>query len=247
MRKNTSNRPIDNRFVPAVTGIDLEQALNYIDVDDVGESFAYERYTSRHLFYTAGARPELETAAASAVGSRSEAGDQIRALAHWVAGEVKWAGYYQKETGSRLPPDRNLSEESLIHSKYGWCNEQARVFCLLAQVVGIPSRLIFASNPARSYGHCIAETLTDQGWMAVDPSFGFCFEMDGDPVRACDIFRDPDARSHFESAYRTLCRNLRAELGPDMDSDFAMAVADNPLDGFSAIGVHNYFAQTPPS
>jgi hypothetical protein len=41
----------------AVVGIDLEQALNYIDMDLVGEEFIYSHYTSRRLFYTRGSRP----------------------------------------------------------------------------------------------------------------------------------------------------------------------------------------------
>lgn len=246
MLHSSNARPIDRRFAPAVAGIDLEQALNYLDLAEVGVDFAYGGYTSRRLFYTPGARPELERAAASAVEGGTDPLAEAEALARWVAANVQWAGYFLKETGSRLPTDRNLTEESLIRSGYGWCNEQARLFCLLSQVRGIPSRLVFASNPERKYGHCIAETLLEPGWMAVDPSFGFCFEIEGAPVRAWDLFHEPRVRAHFEPVYRELCRGLRDELGPDMDRDFAMAAAENPLDGFAAIGVHNYFAQTPP-
>ncbi len=245
MLHSSNDRSIDRRFVPAVAGIDLEQALNYLDLDEVGVNFAYDGYTSRRLFHTPGTRPELERIAAATTDGQTNPLAQVGALARWVATNVKWAGYALKETGTRLPTDRNFTEESLIRSGYGWCNEQARLFCLLSQVTGIPSRLIFASNPDRKYGHCIVETLMAEGWMAVDPSFGFCFEMEGKPIRAWDIFHEPPVRAHFEPIYHALCRQLRDELGPDMDRDFAMAAADNPLDGFSAIGVHNYFAQPP--
>lgn len=238
---SAADRPIDGRFVPGVAGIDLEQALNYIELDAVGETFAYDHYTSRRLFYVAGSRPRLEWVAQSAAGEADTDLDRVRLLARWVAEEVRWAGYYAGQTGTRLPSDRCPSEEELIDSGYGWCNEQARLFCVLTQVQGITSRLVFACNKERGYGHCIAEVLLDTGWMAVDQSFGFCFIMDETPVRAAHIFHDPRARAWFMPAYKKVCRRLIAELGPAAESDFAMAAAENPLDGFTDIGFHNYF------
>ena len=46
-------RTIDTRYMPAVSGIDLEQALNYIALADVSLDFIYNKYTSGRTIYTA--------------------------------------------------------------------------------------------------------------------------------------------------------------------------------------------------
>ena len=56
-------RTNDQRFLPAVGGIDLEQSLNYIALDDVTLDFIYDKYTGARLVYQAGARPVLDGAA----------------------------------------------------------------------------------------------------------------------------------------------------------------------------------------
>jgi hypothetical protein len=242
MRTAEALRPIDQRYVPPVAGIDLEQALNYIDMDMVGEEFIYRHYTSRRLFYVPGSRPALEQAAAAATERASTDLQRITNLAKWVAENVRWAGYYQKGKGHRLATDRSPTEEQLLLGGYGWCNEQARLFCLLSQIAGIPSRLVFASKKTTQYGHCISEALVDDQWLAVDQSLGFCFVIDNAPIRASQIVHDEDCRAHFTPIYTDLCRRTLKELGPGIEKDFAMAAADNPLEGFTNLGYLNYFA-----
>jgi len=237
-----ATRPIDKRFLPPVAGVDLEQSLNYINLDDVGESFAYNRYTASRLPYVKGSRPRLEAIAAKAIGKARSPRDRVQKLADYVATEVPWAGFYEKRTGRRCPPDRAMSEEKLISSRVGWCNEQARVFCALTQVVGISSRLLFAGNLRKHYGHVITEVLLPSGWLAVDQSFGFLFEMNGKPVRASRIYLNQRCRSYFQPIYARLCNDLIATLGRDLLQDsFAMCLAKDPLDGFTDIGFHNHF------
>lgn len=238
--KSDTHRPIDRRFVPPVRGIDLEQSLNYLDLQAAGEDFIYEHYTSRRVFYVRGSRPRLEAVAVAACGSGSQL-EVVRGLARWVAANVKWAGYYQKATGQVLPADTAPTEEALLEVGYGWCNEQARLFCALAQVRGLSARLVFAANHSRRYGHVVAEVLLDTGWLAVDQSLGFVFDLDGVPVRASRVFHDPSSRAHFSPLYKRMCDDLLSELGPGAEKDFAMAAAAEPLDGFTDLGYCNYF------
>lgn len=240
--KKPAARTIDNRYMPGVAGIDLEQALNYIDLDDVGEKYAYEKYTGARLPYEQGSRPALEEVAHRAIGRKRKAMDKVRALTTYVAQEVPWAGFYRHETGIVLPPDRAMMEEEIICSGYGWCNEQARVLCALTQVVGIPSRLVFASHARKAYGHVIVETLLPEGWMAVDESFGLLFEHKGKPVRASRIYRDKKTRAVWQPIYKQHCKELIDHLGRDhLKIAFDMCLGRDPLDGFSSIGYHNHF------
>ncbi len=235
-------RPIDRRFLPPVKGVDLEQSLNFIDMRDVTERFAYDCYTGARLPYVRGSRPQLESIARKVTSGAKGPLAQVRAVAEFVAQKVPWAGFYSKETGRRLKVDRNMSEEDLIRSGYGWCNEQARVFCCLTQVLGIPSRLLFACNERKHYGHVVTEVLLPSGWLTVDQSFGYLFLMKGKPVRAAHIFHRRACRAHFEPIYRKLCHDLMDDLGGEiMKRDFGMGASPNPLDGFTNIGYCNHF------
>lgn len=241
---SVKTRPIDRRFLPPVKGVDLEQALNFIALKDVTTSFAYDHYTGSRLVYERGRRPALE-AVLRKVGVKGLKPMQVvDKLARYVATEVPWAGFYAQRKGRPLPVDRDMTEEQIIRSGFGWCNEQARVFCCLTQVAGIASRLVFACNEAKHYGHVVCEVLLPSGWMMVDQSFGFCFHIKQKPVRAADVFHKPKIRAHFEPVYRKLCLKLTETLGMKiMKGSFNMALAPNPLDGFKDIGFCNHFAR----
>lgn len=66
--QNTQLRKIDQRIEPPVAGIDLEQALNYVDLDVSGEEFLHEHYTGTRLPYVRGSRPLLEKIAGDVSG-----------------------------------------------------------------------------------------------------------------------------------------------------------------------------------
>jgi transglutaminase-like putative cysteine protease len=238
----SSPRLIDQRFKPAVGGIDLEQSLNYIAVADAGEAFCYERYTGSRLPYKPGRRPALERIAREATAGTNGPREAALRLNKWVAKNVAWAGYHCKQKGKRLTTDLALSEEALVDQGFGWCNEQARVLCCLTQVMGIPSRIVFACDRDATYGHCVTEVLLPAGWLMLDQSFGYALEIDREPVRAIDVFGEPRRRAHFEPIYKQMCEGLLSDLGHSvLDKDFAMSVAPNPLDGFALIGFHNHF------
>ena len=164
--------------MPAVGGIDLEQSLNYIALADVSLDFIYDKYTSGRLIYTAGSRPVLEGLAASLLGGITGKLEKIEKLTKFVAEKVPWAGYYHRAMGHRLAYNRNLDEEDLIASGYAWCNEQARLLCALTQIIGIPSRLVFA-GARKGGGHVVVEVLTSNGWLLADQSFGYLFVNKG--------------------------------------------------------------------
>ena len=236
-----AKRHIDCRFMPPVKGVDLEQALNYIALADTTLKFVYENYTASRLAYERGSRSALEGIVKKIIGRNSNPLKTVELLSKFVAKKTLWAGFYFKHTGKHLPPDRNMTEEQIIRSGYGWCNEQARVFCVLTQIAGIPSRLVFASNNRKHYGHVVCEVLLPSGWMTVDQSFGFCFRIGNKPVRAADVFHKPGMRAHFEPIYRKLCADLASAIGMQAMQGFKMAIAPNPIDGFKDLGFCNHF------
>lgn len=238
----SKQRVIDRRFKPPVAGVDLEQSLNYIRLADVGDAFMNQRYTGSRLLYVKGSQPRLEKVAADVIGKTSNALKKVQLLADYVAKQMPWAGIYEHRTGKPCPVDRAMNEQQLLRSRMGWCNEQARVLCALTQVSGMTSRLVFGANLRKKYGHVVTEVLLPEGWLMVDQSFGYLFEIKGKPFRASQIWNVASARKHFEPIYRDLCAGLIDEIGMKIvRRDFGMAAAKNPLDGFSDIGYHNHF------
>jgi len=234
-------RTIDTRYMPAVSGIDLEQALNYIALADVSLDFIYDKYTSGRMIYTAGSRPVLEGLAANLTGGIADELEKIEKLTEFVARKVPWAGYYHQAMGHRLAYNRNLDEEDLIASGYAWCNEQARLLCALTQIIGIPSRLVFA-GARKGGGHVVVEVLTSKGWLLADQSFGYLFINDGKIVDAYNVWHNKQNREYFKPIYKKLCTQLTRDLGKVLLKDeFSMSQLTNPLDGFEILGYHNYF------
>lgn len=235
-------REIDQRFKPPVRGIDLWQAMNYISLEEVGRKFIYDGYTSATICYSPGSRPLLEDAAQRVCGEVRDPFDALARLVEFVSTQVRWAGFYEKESGRQLPLDRNFTEEQILDSGFGWCNEQARLLCALAQIKQLPARLVFASNSAGGFGHCVTEVLTPGGWILIDQSMGYLFMCDGRPVNAWEVCHIPSTSDYFSPIYREMCRQLEAALGTDILSrDFKMTLVENPLCGFETLGYCSCF------
>jgi transglutaminase-like putative cysteine protease len=216
--------------------------MNYIRLADVSRDFIYNRHTSALICYVPGSRPVLEKIARKICARARSPLHRVTLLAQFVAEEVRWAGFYERETGRRLPDDRNLTEEQILQSGFGWCNEQARLLCTLAQISEIPARLVFGSNRPGTYGHVVTEVLTHKGWMLIDQSLGYCFRRAGRPVNAWEVWHVPALAKHFGPIYRSLCGQLAATLGRDiLARSFGMALVENPLCGFAALGYCNHF------
>jgi transglutaminase-like putative cysteine protease len=236
-------RGIDKRFLPAVAGIDLEQALNYIALEDVTLDFIYDKYTGARLLYRAGTRPVLEGVAIKAVAGVQDELQQLERLTRFVAERLPWAGYYHRATGRKLPTARGLDEEGLLASGYAWCNEQARVLCSLTQILGIPSRLVFGAA-RQGGGHVVVETLTAKGWLLIDQSLGYLFLRDGVPSDAYHVWHHESSRAYFGPIYKQLCLDLSRELGKEiLDDEFSLSQLAQPIDGFEILGFHNHFVR----
>ena len=81
------------------------------------------------------------------------------------AGSVVWSAPIELSAGvDPSPPDRALPEEDIIESGWGWCNEQARVLVGLAQVAGVPGRLVGIYSSAGPKGHMSTELYVEGKW-----------------------------------------------------------------------------------
>jgi transglutaminase-like putative cysteine protease len=214
---------IAERFVPPVTGLDLVQSMNYVSADGLPLEWFYSAFTYPRTFYHAGSRPELENFLAELAPDAGPDLATVRALAAGLPPRINHFCTlgYPGEMG------RGFTEEALIASGVGWCNEQARVLVALSQIAGIPSRLVYAR------GHVMTEVMIESHWVLLDQTLGFIFESsDGRLVNVADLATDAALYADVSSRFRT---ELQASRETAVDKAFwefivTYGMLEDPLD-----------------
>ena len=203
-----------------VAGLDLVQARSQLRLAPETEPLLYGTPPSP-IRYRPGARPALErvVAALPAAGGREFA----VAANRWVSTHV----VHPHHLPARTPPDRALTEEQLIESGTGWCNEQSRVLVALAAVRGIPGRLCFAVHANLRCGHTAVELFVDGGWALFDPTFAVRVELpDGRLAAAREIAGT--ARTYADAAYRLPLARYYEKCQPHVEDYPGWRAADRP-------------------
>lgn len=237
---STKARDIQQRFVPPVAGIDLEQALNYTDSDGLDLAWFYQSFTYPKVFYKPGSRPFLEKAVDEQTNRDAPAMDRLRACLDVVVNRMP----HYILLGYNGAADRALAEEDLLRSGHGWCNEQARVLVALTQIAGLPSRLVFAQSRDSKIAHVVSEVYVDGKWVLVDQTEGLIFTRpDGRPINILDLRTDPEVWREADALYKAQQQRNR-ERAKDKsfwDTGHGIARREHPLDLFECVGYQNYF------
>jgi hypothetical protein len=154
-----------------VAGIDREQAHGAVRLCPETEPVLYgPLFSPTKIRYRRGSRPILERIAAGLAGPTPR--DRARSAMLWVAQHV----VHPHLTGP-LAPDRGFTEEQLIESERGWCNEQARVFIALCEVMQTPARVCFLFHANGVSGHTVAEAYVEGRWVFFDVTFCLWVEL----------------------------------------------------------------------
>jgi len=203
------------RDVP-VAGIDRQQTHSMIRLCDQTEPILYgPDFSPRQIRYRHGSRPQLESIV-------SDFGGDISVAMNWTRDHVRHPNF----AGVPLAPDRALSEEDLIASALGWCNEQCRVFIALCEVMQTSARLCFLFHANGRSDHTATELLDGDDWRVCDVTFG--------------LFFSSSARE---------CSRSRRQLDPFYVwplHDYYLNQPNKPIDTarggdfFAAVGICNY-------
>ena len=157
----------------AVAGIDAEQSRSMVRLCPETEAVLYgPEFSPTVIQYCRGKRPGLERIVATLTGQTPR--QRVEAAMAWVRTGIKHAHLH-----GPLAPDRGFTEEQLIASGTGWCNEQARVFIALCEVMKVPARLCFLFHANAVCGHTAAEVYLDGRWAFFDVTFGLRMELPG--------------------------------------------------------------------
>lgn len=221
-----------------VAGIDRVQAQSMVRVCAETEATVYgPDFSPQRITYRAGSRPELEAIAASLPTGSGE--EYVFAAVEWVRNNVQ-----HPHLVGFVAPDRGLTEEGLIASGVGWCNEQARVFIALCAVREIPARLCFLFHSNEVCGHTATEALLGGKWAFVDVTFGAWVRLlDGALATGLELSRNHRDLAH--AAYRKPFEHYLAHIRPEFDSVSGWGVRDRPTadragDMLEVLGICNY-------
>ena len=159
-------------------------------------TYLYRDYTP--LAITTHRRPELERHLQSIGADRGSIEEKLKAIVGICRGLTETAADSAEELlfGG--------TEEEIIQRGSDWCTDLARVACALAQVAGLPSRIVFLADTASAYsGHATVEIHRNNVWGAVDPTHTIVYQRsDGIPVSTWEIISEPSSvdarRSGFD-------------------------------------------------
>jgi len=154
----------------SVRGIDRLQANRFIAYRPETARHLYGEYTALQVGYRKGTLPLFESVSERyTAGCRSDTEKAVALLRRAMPASCRHPT--MPPCGPHVPADRNLDDEALLRSGAGWCNEQARVYCRLCQVSGIPARIVFLFHSDRRTGHTVAEFHADGRWAMADASW----------------------------------------------------------------------------
>jgi hypothetical protein len=182
-------------------GIDLWQANHFVVYRKETAEYLYKDHSPLRIGYNQGSLPFCERIVAKYTrGLQSEREKALALLTRGLPANILHPSIPPK--GADCPPNRAMTEEELLRSRTGWCNEQARVFVRLCQVAGIPARMIFLFHADRKSGHVIAEFYADGRWAMADSSWYCVFPAaDGHLMSAAECHQDGPNKRLAGEAY----------------------------------------------
>ena len=196
----------------AVEGIDLDQAKSAILLDSDTESILYGAdFSPTIIRYIRGSRPKLEEIAARLRGDIPS--QSAETALWWVIDNIRHPYF-----SGPIPKNRAITEEEIIESGVGWCNEQARVFIALCEVMGIPGRMCFLSHRNGKCGHATAEVYLERKWAWFDVTFGVWVQLpDGKPATAWELSHT--YRDLASNAYRPALERCESLYMPFIENE----------------------------
>jgi len=185
-----------------VAGIDRWQANHFIVYRKETAEYLYGAYTPPEAGYKKGTLPAYEKLAAKYTeGLTSDSEKAVALLTKALPREFMHPTVPPLGPGCRA--NRNLEDGPLLQSGTGFCNEQARVFVRLCQVLGIRARIVYLFYSDNRTGHTIAEFCSDGRWAMADVSWFCVFPAeDGHLMSAAECHeagpnREPVGRTYF--------------------------------------------------
>jgi len=202
--KNGLGSPWGDKPGPLATGVkgvDRYQANHFVVYRPETAKYLYGEYTPLKVDYKKGSLPTYEAAVAKyTAGCKTDTEKAVALLTKAMPALTKHPT--MPPCGPGVSAGRGLEDEPLLQSGLAWCNEQARVFCRLCQVAGMPARIVHLFYSDRRSGHTIAEFYADGRWAMADASWFTAFPgPDGKLLSAAQCHDRGEGQKYAGIAY----------------------------------------------
>ncbi len=147
----------------------------------------YKEYTPTRSFYEQGTRPKLQHYVQEVTAGCHSDEECIEAMSEFTS------GLRENASGDLNTILFGGTEEEIITRGSDWCPDVARVGCVLCQVAGFPSRMVYLIDPDKAYsGHAIIEVYRAKVWGAVDTLTNVVYRHStGEPASTWDLMNNP--------------------------------------------------------
>lgn len=172
------------------TALDLVCHREAVTLCEETAGHLYGGFTPLEIGYRPGSRPELEKIVAEAVAPGISEREKALALLAWV-----------RDLPERQPPAAEKhsggTEEEIAAARSANCAHQSMLLAALAQVAGIPSRIVLhygtpGADGRMLSGHAVNELFVEGSWAYLD-NRGKYFEWpDGRLASTLDLVRFPE-------------------------------------------------------
>ncbi|MFA6714509.1 MAG: transglutaminase-like domain-containing protein [Victivallaceae bacterium] len=224
-----------------VEGMDKYHTYSQIRLAPETEKYLYEEYTSTQVKYYKGSRPLLEKIIDNLhLGNIKSDKEKVIIILQWVAFNIRHAFYVKHE--HETPGNRGFSEEELIMSGWGWCNEKARIFVSLAQIAGFPARMCGIFHSDKIHAHMAAEVYVDNKWSFCDPTCAtvISYYVLDSWASAKDLPWNENMRNRIDNTYRKNRYKMSKIHGNGKSHVETIFFKDNPYKMFHQVGITNY-------
>jgi transglutaminase-like putative cysteine protease len=150
--------------------------------------YLYAEFTPTDLRYEVGSRPQMGYCLRQAGADRGHEEERVERICGFCA-----------QLGQRGTDDLDRirfggTEEQIVQRGSDFCGELARVACVLAQIAGLPARMVMLADTQKAYwGHAIIEAFRAGAWGAADSTTNVVYRhRDGRPATTWELMNDPD-------------------------------------------------------
>lgn len=216
--------------------VDTQIVQSQIIVNAKTAKYLYSEFTPLKIQYQKGSRPELEKLLASIL--KPDMTDKEKFLAI-----MRRCRDNRDAKNSKVEFDGGTEEEIIKAGKY-MCNEISRVFCILCQIAGLPSRVV----GVHIAGHMMNEIYLDGKWGWCDTMIGtHAYLPSGKLASWWELMQDPTIIDRQTKEVWKEVRPLQSPELPEFRKIYLGAIQERIrevyLHPLEAPGIGNYFVQ----
>lgn len=166
--------------------VDAQIMDDQIRLCDETADYVYSEYTPLEVKYQHGSRPELERIIDRILDGVDDEQDKVLSIMRFVRDLHKLRPDGDRKVGGDL--FHGGIEEEVIKKASNMCNEQARVFCVLCQVAGMPARYVGHYIDR----HGVSEAYCNGRWAYIDNEGRYFLKPDGTLASVRELKRNPE-------------------------------------------------------